>query len=64
MKTSSSITQAIVISTGEKFEQSYQLDGYHDGGAVQDHTVKYLSYENYKGFETYLAPAKKLGANT
>ncbi|MFJ5564192.1 stalk domain-containing protein [Lysinibacillus xylanilyticus] len=55
---------SIVISTGEKFEQSYQLGGYHGGGAVQDHTVEYLANGNYKGFETYLAPVKKLAAGS
>ncbi len=55
---------SIVISTGEKFEQSYQLGGYHGGGAVQDHTVEYLANGNYKGFETYLAPVKKLVAGS
>lgn len=54
----------VVISTGEKFEQSYQLGGYHGGGAVQDHTVEYLANGNYKGFETYLAPVKKLVAGS
>ncbi|ATP41018.1 hypothetical protein CSE16_13695 [Solibacillus sp. R5-41] len=54
----------IIISTGEKFEQSYQLGGYHGGGAVQDHTVEYLANGNYKGFETYLAPVKKLVAGS
>ncbi|MGE8035413.1 stalk domain-containing protein [Lysinibacillus sp. NPDC093692] len=55
---------SIVISTGEKFERSYQLGGYHGGGAVQDHTVEYLANGNYKGFETYLAPVKKLSAGS
>ncbi|MGE7908386.1 stalk domain-containing protein [Lysinibacillus xylanilyticus] len=55
---------SIVISTGEKFEQAYQLGGYHGGGAVQDHTVEYLANGNYKGFETYLAPVKKLAAGS
>lgn len=55
---------SITISTGEKFERSYQLGGYHGGGAVQDHTVEYLANGNYKGFETYLAPIKKLAANS
>ncbi|MGE7926321.1 stalk domain-containing protein [Lysinibacillus xylanilyticus] len=55
---------SIVISTGEKFEQSYQLGGYHGGGAVQDHSVEYLANGNYKGFETYLAPVKKLSAGS
>ncbi|KOS61654.1 NPCBM/NEW2 domain-containing protein [Lysinibacillus agricola] len=55
---------SIVISTGEKFDHSYQVGGYHGGGAVQDHTVEYLSNGNYKGFETYLAPVKKLVAGS
>ncbi|WP_312129439.1 stalk domain-containing protein [Lysinibacillus capsici] len=55
---------SVIISTGEKFERSYQLGGYHGGGAVQDHAVEYLANGNYKGFETYLAPIKKLAANS
>ncbi|MEK3729089.1 MULTISPECIES: stalk domain-containing protein [Lysinibacillus] len=55
---------SIVIHTGEKFERSYQLGGYHGGGAVQDHTAEYLANGNYKGFETNLAPIKKLAANS
>lgn len=55
---------SIVISTGEKFEQSYQLGGYHGGGAVQDHTVEYMANGKYKSFETYLAPVKKLAAGS
>ncbi len=55
---------SIVISTGEKFEQSYQLGGFHGGGAVQDHTVEYLVNGKYKTFETSLTPVKKLAAGS
>jgi len=56
--------QSVVISTGEKFEYSYQLGGFHGGGAVQDITHEYLTNGEYKGFETYLAPVKKLMAGS
>ncbi|RHW34021.1 hypothetical protein D1B33_14570 [Lysinibacillus yapensis] len=51
----------IVISTGERFEQSYQFGGRHGAGAIQDGTGEYSSNGKYIGFETYLAPVKKSG---